>query len=212
MEEFRISNAKNAGMPNKHVETSPVAEQFYSTMSELPDIQLMTGNQALNDEASSCSDDDNASDISDISRTEALQIASFNGKTDIKVTVKVISCLDIYRMMWSLCSYFINFQFQQALSMQGPKVQLELQLGAVNIFLTPRQLHALIQLTDTFLTESTKKASMQNLNRLVNDNDQASEYKAFNAMSGNLGLNHCWSSDPLGNLRFSQWNISIPFK
>lgn len=86
--------------------------------------------------------------------------------------------------------------------MQGPKVQLEVQLGAVNIFLTPRQLHALIQLTDTFLTDSTKPPSRNNL-VTDNDNDQASEYKAFNAMSGNLGLNQCWSSDPLGIIRNS---------
>lgn len=94
MEEFRISNRKTSDVINKHVETSPVAEQFYSTMSELPDVQLVTNtNQASNDEVSSCSDDDNdndnASDTSDISRTEALQIASFSGKTDIKITVKV---------------------------------------------------------------------------------------------------------------------------
>lgn len=96
MEEFRISNGKSNDIINKHIETSPVAEQFYSTMSELPDIQLVTSTQqqqqhASNDEVSSCSDDDNdnASDISDISRTEALQIASFSGKTDIKITVKV---------------------------------------------------------------------------------------------------------------------------
>lgn len=86
---------------------------------------------------------------------------------------------------------------QQALSVQGPKVQLELQLGAVNIFLTPRQLHALIQLSNTFLVDSTKQRSAHHLDH-ENDNDQTSEYKAFNAMSGNLGLNQCWSSDPLG--------------
>lgn len=85
--------------------------------------------------------------------------------------------------------------------MQGPKVQLELQLGAVNIFLTPRQLHALIQLADIFLTDSTNQQSTKHLIAdNDNDNDHASEYKTFNAMSGNLGLNQCWSSDPLGGI------------
>ncbi|XP_031632964.1 autophagy-related protein 2 homolog B [Contarinia nasturtii] len=182
MEEFRISNGKKGDMMKRqHIETSPVAEQYYSTMSELPDI---THNQMpINDEVSSCSDDDNdnASDISDISRTEALQIASFSGKTDIKITVK------------------------QTPSVQGPKVQLELQLGAVNIFLTPRQLHALIKLADIYLNDSTnQKMTVPNLSSDHHpyhhhhpDNDHASEYKAFNAMSGNLGLNQCWSSDPV---------------
>lgn len=77
-------------------------------------------------------------------------------------------------------------------------MQLELQLGAVNIFITPRQLHALIQLSNTFLVESTKQRSAEQQLDIENDNDQTSEYKAFNAMSGNLGLNQCWSTDPLG--------------
>lgn len=76
-------------------------------------------------------------------------------------------------------------------------MQLEIQLGAVNLFLTPRQLHALIQLLDTFLVESTKQRTAQQMD-IENDNDNTSEYKAFNAMSGNLGLNQCWSSDPIG--------------
>lgn len=97
MEEFRIGGMPrgNCGpMFSKHTEASPVAEQFYSTMSELPDVQhaaAVAASQSLNDEVSSCSDDDNdnASEISDINRTEALQIASLIGKTDIKITVKV---------------------------------------------------------------------------------------------------------------------------
>lgn len=94
---------------------------------------------------------------------------------------------------------------QQAVSVQGPKVQLELQLGAVNIFLTPRQLHALILLSNTFLMESTKQQQHHHHQHMMAEhttesdiNDQASEYKAFNPMSGNLGLNQCWSSDPMG--------------
>lgn len=98
MEEFRIGTARGNCDPmyGKHPETTPAAEQFYSTISELPDIQhaaaaAAAAAQALNDEVSSCSDDDNdnASEISDINRTEALQIASLNGKADIKITVKV---------------------------------------------------------------------------------------------------------------------------
>lgn len=95
--------------------------------------------------------------------------------------------------------------FQQALSVQGPKVQLELQLGAVNIFLTPRQLHALIILLNIFLVESTKQRTTEQLDN-ENDNDQTSEYKTFNAMSGNLGLNQCWSSDPLGIYTYTKQN------
>lgn len=91
-------------------------------------------------------------------------------------------------------------------------MEMQLQLGAVNIFLTPRQLHALILLSNTFLVESTKPRTAEHLDN-ENDNDQTSEYKAFNAMSGNLGLNQCWSSDPLGTtiffLKFHQHLQSI---
>lgn len=112
MEEFRIGSAARGNcdpMYSKHTETSPAAEQFYSTISELPDIQHSTvAAQALNDDVSSCSDDDNdnGSEISDINRTEALQIASLNGKADIKITVKVSrihhnSCFQLLFSIWN---------------------------------------------------------------------------------------------------------------
>lgn len=77
-------------------------------------------------------------------------------------------------------------------------MQLELQFGAVNIFLTPRQLHALIHLTNVFLTENVSSESDEHLYDSNNENEQNIEYKTYNAMSGNLGLNQCWSSDPMG--------------
>lgn len=114
MEEFRIGTARGNCDPmySKHAETSPVAEQFYSTISELPDIQHATtiAAQTLNDEVSSCSEDDNddASEIPDINRTEALQIASLNGKTDIKITVKVSA----NQLRKKLVQFSLMFQFQ----------------------------------------------------------------------------------------------------
>lgn len=86
-------------------------------------------------------------------------------------------------------------------------MQLELQLGAMNIFLTPRQMHALILLSDIFLVEGQKQQQPYQPfmadHPVDNDNnDQASEYKTFNPMSGNLGMNQCWSSDPLGKTFF----------
>lgn len=109
MEEFRIGTARGNCDPmySKHTETSPAAEQFYSTISELPDIQHGTTTaHTVNDGASSCSDDDNASEISDINRTEALQIASLIGKTDIKITVKVINKLQQKKI--DLIKFFIT--------------------------------------------------------------------------------------------------------
>lgn len=88
---------------------------------------------------------------------------------------------------------------QQAVNVQGPKVQLELQLGAVNVFVTPRQLHALIYLSNIFLEDNN---SMQSTNQRSDDSaddlEPSSQYnKQFNAMSGHLGFNQGWSSDPM---------------
>lgn len=97
MEEYRIPVPRHIGNVNKRADMQPAAEQFYSTMSELPEMQQATNQSMASDDASSCSDDDNdyarLSDLSDYYRTEALQIASFTGKMDFKITVKVIPVL-----------------------------------------------------------------------------------------------------------------------
>lgn len=93
MEEYRIYKPNMNDGTSQMKDSVPAAEQFYSTISELPEIQSMSINQDKScDEASSCSDDDNEttiSDIYDVNRSEPLQIACFHGKIDIKITVKV---------------------------------------------------------------------------------------------------------------------------
>lgn len=90
MEEFRISNTITKETIDRIVENSPAAEQFYSTISELPEIQTNEINQTNSDETSNCSDDDNGNDdLSDVNRSEPLQIASFHGNMDAKIIVKV---------------------------------------------------------------------------------------------------------------------------
>lgn len=85
--------------------------------------------------------------------------------------------------------------------MQGPKVQLELQLGAVNVFVTPRQLHALIYLSNIFLEDSSTQPSKQGADDPADDLEPGTQYKQqFNAMSGHLGFNQGWSSDPMCKL------------
>lgn len=94
MEEFRIYKPQpnDGGTSQMADSVPPVAEQFYSTISELPEIQTLSINrQTPCDEISSCSDDDDGttSDIFEVNRSESLQIACFHGKMDIKITVKV---------------------------------------------------------------------------------------------------------------------------
>lgn len=91
MEEFRIANGQGILRPNKSSEnvTSLVSEQFYSTVSVLPDVQLK--HTLSIDEKSSCSEEDSdaGNDSPLIYRTDALQIAQFYGSSDIKITTKV---------------------------------------------------------------------------------------------------------------------------
>lgn len=176
MEEFRIGDPRADREATPVKEVSPAAEQFYSTMSELPDVQTSLADSsnvsAASDRASSYAsseDDEYASDSElDMHRTESLQIAKFQS-VDAKIIVKQSVCI------------------------QGPKVQLELQLGAVNMFVTPRQLHALVSCTNTFVADETPVL----LNDSLDSNGQETESnpdsgRVYNSMSGNLALNQRW--------------------
>lgn len=90
MEEFRIANVQRPDHSNKCSEniTSIASEQFYSTMSELPE-SAQPKQTSTADEVSSCSEDDNENDSSEMNRTDALQIAQLHGAIDIKITTKV---------------------------------------------------------------------------------------------------------------------------
>lgn len=177
VDEFRIGSKKAETSSVK--EMSPAAEQFYSTMSELPEVQTNQERNFTSDDRATRHDhddeysDDEYDDDTHIHQTEPIQIACFQS-IDAKIVVK------------------------QADFVQGPKVQLELQIGAVNVFLTPRQLHAFIFLTNTYATCDDKRTDANDsVNSGHNDTESNAECKSFNAMSGNLGVNQCWSSDPM---------------
>lgn len=72
---------------------------------------------------------------------------------------------------------------------------MQLQLGAVNVFLSPRQLHAFMHLIDIFFAETSAKNTKKQPTVVDDDSDQNATQSRYNAMSGNLGLNQCWSSD-----------------
>lgn len=128
---------------------------------------------------STYSDDDDETEQPDISRTPALKLAQLNGAIEIRLIIK------------------------QAASVQGPKVQLELQLGTINVFLSPRQLHALIHLSNIFLEEnvpemsesSAAAAAAEKIEKEAQLEEQLQQTRSFHAMTGNLGFNQGWSSD-----------------
>lgn len=78
-------------------------------------------------------------------------------------------------------------------------MQLEIQLGAVNIFLSPRQLHALIHVMNVFFGETNASGASDQRCDESNQSgyEQGTDLKAYNAMTGNLSLNQCWSTDPV---------------
>lgn len=127
---------------------------------------------------STYSDDDDEHDQPDIYRTDALKIGQLNGATEIRLTIK------------------------QTDKVQGPKVQLELQLGTINVFLSPRQLHALVHLSNVFLDDSAHEvsdeaaaAAAEKMEKEAELEEQLQQTRSFHAMTGNLGFNQGWSSD-----------------
>lgn len=198
MEEFRISKGHRVPVTSNTESMVIASEQFYSTISELPEPQQTFVAQRSVDDTSSCSDDDEEVDTSKVYRTNELQIARFHGVMDLRITMKVSNHMIYVRsIVFALIKIHFNFPIQQTTTVQGPKVQLELQLGAINIFLTPRQLHALIYLSNIFLEDNTTQTQEHRHDDTDEDLEHGSQYKQFNAMSGNLGLNQGWSSDPM---------------
>lgn len=189
MEEFRISNGQKVPVsPNN--ESMMASEQFYSTIAELPEPEQKHAKnlQRVEDSASNYSEDEEE-DQMEIYRSDALMLANVSGAMEIRITMK------------------------QATNIQGPKVQLEVQLGAINLFLSPRQLHALVYLSEIFLNESSTRArekamakSTRREDRLSGDSIAGSEHysqfrsQEYSAMSGGLGMNQGWSSDPSGTI------------
>lgn len=106
-----------------------------------------------------------------------------------------------------------RMKIKQTENIPGPKIQLDITVGSLSLFLTPRQLHLLILLSDVLLFEQTKHKSndkhqqqqqpQQNQEPLIADfertdiNYDNDMNKRYNSMSGGLGLNQGWSSSPL---------------
>lgn len=91
----------------------------------------------------------------------------------------------------------------------------------MNFFLTPRQLHALIYLSNIFLQErpdservktAKQRDELQQQQHLasISDMDHHSDYRAneYSAMSGGLGLNQGWSSDPSADMYSTAYAFS----
>lgn len=103
---------------------------------------------------------------------------------------------------------------QQSENLPGPKVQLQLHIGSLNFFLSPRQFHLLVYVLDFFLnsTNSAVMVPVQHQHnyecdddecdiRATSDDELRNQVNRMTQMTGGLGLNQGWSPDPIG-MRF----------
>lgn len=89
---------------------------------------------------------------------------------------------------------------QQTENVPGPMVQLEVALGALNFFVSPRQLQLLILFGDVFLNDaqsSSADKSQRMHGDLADDLDLKRNMHKLNEMASGIGLRQGWSNDPL---------------
>lgn len=100
---------------------------------------------------------------------------------------------------------FIEIEFfpsQQTENVPGPMVQLEVTLGALNFFVSPRQLHLLILFGEVFLNDaqsSSADKSQRMHGDFADEIDLKQNLHKLNVMASGIGLRHGWSNDPLAD-------------
>ncbi|XP_058129577.1 autophagy-related protein 2 homolog A [Anopheles ziemanni] len=103
----------------------------------------------------------------------------------------------------------IRLKMKQADNLPGPNVELELSVGSIQLFLTPRQLHSLVLVCDSFLGSneepppppSSRELKGQAGRRHQEPSASAAELEYqqnMTRMGGGIGLNQGWSlADPM---------------
>ncbi|XP_049531977.1 autophagy-related protein 2 homolog B [Anopheles darlingi] len=104
----------------------------------------------------------------------------------------------------------IRLKMKQADNLPGPNVELELSVGSIQLFVTPRQLHSLVLLCDGFLGGSEEPVrelkapgvssggEMSTARRRQQEAADLEFQQNMTRMGGGLGLNQGWSlADPM---------------
>ncbi|XP_058813814.1 autophagy-related protein 2 homolog B [Topomyia yanbarensis] len=208
-EEFRIPSPRQQRKQHQSSSSgncdSVVAnEQFLSTISDLPDPALTPGAAGAGNEFFSYS---NACDNSNsFKRTDSMgstTAATLDYDESEEECKQYISSGEM--LSGKLTSkQMIRVRMKQADNLSGPNVELEMTLGCFQLFLSPRQLHAIILLSDTFLgmneVSSPAKFAPPDLNTKQQRYEETEfEFKHnISRMSGGIGLNQGWSiADPM---------------
>uniref|UniRef100_A0A7G3AGM6 Autophagy-related protein 2 n=1 Tax=Lutzomyia longipalpis TaxID=7200 RepID=A0A7G3AGM6_LUTLO len=103
----------------------------------------------------------------------------------------------------------VRIRMKQSENVPGPKVELDLNLGAMEVFLSPRQVHLLLCLSERFTGEGVNAAQMPDCAPKESERDHRQVPVAsnvtlsaatqtttpFTPMSGSVGLHQGWSSN-----------------
>ncbi|XP_058467736.1 autophagy-related protein 2 homolog A [Malaya genurostris] len=212
-EEFRIHNPRQQRRQHQssslsgNCESAAVNEQFLSTISDLPDPSMTSGATGTGNEFFSYTNAcDNSSNSNSFKRTDSMGSAT-GASSDCDENqddyIRYIHSGEI--LIGKLTSkQVVRVRMKQADNLSGPNVELEMSLGCFQLFLSPRQLHAIILLSDTFLgmneTPTPVKLSPPDTNTKQKRYEDAEfEFKHNTGrMSGGIGLNQGWSiADPM---------------
>ncbi|XP_065094861.1 autophagy-related protein 2 homolog A-like [Ochlerotatus camptorhynchus] len=219
-EEFRIHNPRQQQQRRRQQQQRPdsstdnrdsiiAGEQFLSTISDFPDPAATAaggGNEFFSytsacDSSSSHSykrtdsrgstggapsegeEDDGDGDYGECIRSGEILAGKVTSKQEIRIKMK------------------------QADNLSGPNVELEMSLGCFQLFLSPRQLHSIVLLSDTMLGLNEIPGPAKCSRSDLTPKEQRYEETEFdlkhnmNRMSGGIGLNQGWSlADPMQDM------------
>ncbi|XP_050067859.1 autophagy-related protein 2 homolog A [Anopheles maculipalpis] len=103
----------------------------------------------------------------------------------------------------------IRLKMKQTDNLPGPNVELELSVGSIQLFLTPRQLHSLVLVCDSFLggneepppqptAREMKAASAAKRQEAATSASEMDYQHNMTRMGGGIGINQGWSlADPM---------------
>lgn len=172
-EEFRIVGSEKSSPEKKFFN-----EQFYSTISDLPETEQFFARQNQSSESDKAESDPEDDDPIEIYRTEQILLGRLSSRQEIRIKMKQIE------------------------NVSGPKVELEVTLGAITLFLSPRQMHSLLLLSDALLFDPVpeQKIIQKQKHKVDSQNQGDNEFRKdtgfnANAMTGGIGFNQGWSGE-----------------
>lgn len=192
-EEFRIHSPRRQQQQQRQKQQqhdacgkSVASEQFLSTISDLPAELSYT---SVCDNSFKQSEEEGEGEEEDEEEEDEVQCFRSGEILMGKVTSK----------------QEIRIKMKQADNLSGPNVEIEMSLGSLQLFLSPRQLHSVLLLSDTLLgvnaTPAPAKCSPPDLNATPGGgggNEFEFNKHNFGSMGGGIGLNQGWSlADPM---------------